>query len=268
MAAAPSIPAARREFREQDHSYWLNGQRVWSVTQILEESGVVDYSVIPPATRNMALKRGSAVHHLTYLDDMGGVDGMALVQTLERSGLMEPANALSGRVVNLGALVQSVAHMAELDDRGRLNEAKLSANLSPYLTVHRQLRAYRKAWRGFTETYEFVPDDGGLEERVWNDGRLYAGTLDARGRIRGGRRIIGDKKTNKAESWVRIQLAAYAGTFQDPRSYERVCIELHADGTHEAFFFPVVDWHHEFNEFLYLLEGLRIRAKYKGLKLR
>jgi len=266
MATAAKPPL--REFREQDHTYWLNGQRVWSVTQILEESGVVDYSVIPPATRNMALKRGSAVHRLTYLDDLGGINGAELTRTLERSGLMDPAAAMSQRVVNAGALYESVLRMAELDDKGRLNEARLSANLSPYLAVHRQLRSFRKAWRGFITRYEFVPDDGGLEERVWHDGYLYAGTLDARGRIKGGRRIIGDKKTNKAESWVRIQLAAYAGTFRDPRVYERVCIELHADGTHDAYFFPVADFHHEFNEFLYLLEGLRIRAKYKGLKLR
>ena len=65
-------------FDETRHLYTLDGRPLLSVTQILERSGIVDYSFLPPATRNMALARGSAVHLATALDDEGDLDEAAL----------------------------------------------------------------------------------------------------------------------------------------------------------------------------------------------
>lgn len=61
-------------FDAELHQYSLDGQILPSVTQVLEACGVVDYSYLPPATRRMALGRGSAVHSATQFDDEGDLD--------------------------------------------------------------------------------------------------------------------------------------------------------------------------------------------------
>lgn len=65
-------------FDETRHIYTLDGRVLPSVTGILEAAGLIDYSFIPPATRNMALARGSAVHLATAIDDEGDLDFEAL----------------------------------------------------------------------------------------------------------------------------------------------------------------------------------------------
>lgn len=65
-------------FDETRHIYTLDGRVLPSVTGILEAAGLIDYSFIPPATRNMALARGSAVHLATAIDDVGDLDYDAL----------------------------------------------------------------------------------------------------------------------------------------------------------------------------------------------
>ena len=55
-------------FDESTHTYTLDGYRLPSVTQVLERTGIVDYSFIPPRIRDMALERGSAVHAAIALD--------------------------------------------------------------------------------------------------------------------------------------------------------------------------------------------------------
>jgi hypothetical protein len=62
------------QFDERTHTYTLDGSTLPSVTEILEAAGLVDYSFIPPATRQMALDRGSAVHQATAFDDEGDLD--------------------------------------------------------------------------------------------------------------------------------------------------------------------------------------------------
>ena len=57
------------------HIYKLaTGEALPSVTQILEASGVIDYSALPNNTRNMALQRGSFVHEAIHLDMQGELD--------------------------------------------------------------------------------------------------------------------------------------------------------------------------------------------------
>ncbi len=56
------------------HRYSLDGKVLPSVTQVLEDVGIIDYSGIPWDTRQMALTRGSNVHLATQLDDEGDLD--------------------------------------------------------------------------------------------------------------------------------------------------------------------------------------------------
>ena len=66
---APSAAAVDRiEFRADDHTYWLDGRRVYSVTQILEHwSGMQD---VPDEILIPAAQRGTNVHEATHLDDL------------------------------------------------------------------------------------------------------------------------------------------------------------------------------------------------------
>lgn len=61
-------------FDSEIHEYKWNGVVVPSVTQILEAQGIIDYSFLPPSTREMALERGSMVHQYTQYDDEADLD--------------------------------------------------------------------------------------------------------------------------------------------------------------------------------------------------
>jgi hypothetical protein len=60
-------------FDEAAHIYRWAGAIVPSVTQVLEDVGIVDYSRIPGETRERALARGSRVHAATAMEDVSGV---------------------------------------------------------------------------------------------------------------------------------------------------------------------------------------------------
>lgn len=58
-------------FDAASHTYYWCGVRVPSVTQVLEDVGIIDYSHIPEPIRRHALDRGSAVHLATRYSDEG-----------------------------------------------------------------------------------------------------------------------------------------------------------------------------------------------------
>lgn len=61
------------EFIESSHEYYVNGVRMPSVTQIIEDS-CNDLSMIPKRILADACARGTIVHKLTELDDYGTLD--------------------------------------------------------------------------------------------------------------------------------------------------------------------------------------------------
>ena len=66
------------EFREADHSYWLSGRRMESVTEILSSSGIADYRWSNEET----MTRGKYVHTATEMIDRGTLDWTILDDTL------------------------------------------------------------------------------------------------------------------------------------------------------------------------------------------
>ena len=72
--AANSAKVPAFTFDEARHFYFLDTVRLVSVTEVLERAGLVDYSFLPPNIRDMALRRGSAVHQATAFDDEGDLD--------------------------------------------------------------------------------------------------------------------------------------------------------------------------------------------------
>ena len=69
-------------FDPDSHLYRVDGIIVPSVTQVLEDVGIVDYSRLPGSTREMALRRGSAVHAACHYDDEGDLDETQLAEEI------------------------------------------------------------------------------------------------------------------------------------------------------------------------------------------
>jgi hypothetical protein len=196
------MPSYRLDFDDELHIYTVNGQAKTSVTQALEGAGIIDYSHIPPATRQMALERGRRVHLATQFDDEGDYE------------------------------------------EGSFGE----------------LEGFVQAWRRFRREMRF--DATLIEFRGYNPMGDYCGTLDREGTWRDGERVLIDIKTNQAEDWVRMQLAAYAAFRPDPRALLRVCVELHADGTYDARrIYTGADQQRHFGEFLACLTTFRLKQE-------
>lgn len=57
-------------FEAETHTYWYEGRKIPSVTQILKGVGIIDDSWFTEESRT----RGSYVHEATHLDDIGTLD--------------------------------------------------------------------------------------------------------------------------------------------------------------------------------------------------
>jgi hypothetical protein len=198
---------AALSFNPELHEYRADGLVIPSVTQVLEDCGIVNYDCIPLPVREMAKDRGSKVHIATHLDD-----------------------------------------------ENDLSEESVSPGLIPFLM----------AWRNFRMDTGFTPSL--IEYRSLNETYRYAGTLDRTGSFpsTAGGTVLCDIKCNKAEWWVRVQLSAYAAFFQHPRTYRRICVELHADETYKLYEFHSRDWFEDFNVFLAALSVYNAKRKYTG----
>jgi hypothetical protein len=66
--------SAEFEFDPVRHEFWQNGHRKPSVTQVLAMAGICDFSCVDAELREYSMKRGTAVHWLTQLEDEGGLN--------------------------------------------------------------------------------------------------------------------------------------------------------------------------------------------------
>jgi hypothetical protein len=82
-------------YDDSDHSYWLDGQQVPSITQMIERAGLVDSTWLTQASR----ERGTAVHALTASYDLGAIERPAscsspykgyLLAHVKAVGIMRP----------------------------------------------------------------------------------------------------------------------------------------------------------------------------------
>lgn len=73
--AAPRRSPSRLEFQEAGHRYFVDGEPVPSVTQVLEAAGLgVDYAAVPPAVLIHARERGRHVDACCDLLDQDDLD--------------------------------------------------------------------------------------------------------------------------------------------------------------------------------------------------
>lgn len=69
-------------FDPESHTYSLDGECLPSVTEVLSDVGIIDYSHIPEPTREMALERGRAVHLATQFEDEGDLSEGSITEDL------------------------------------------------------------------------------------------------------------------------------------------------------------------------------------------
>lgn len=189
------------------------------------------------------------------------VDGVVIpsvTQILEAVGIIDyshipPADrewALErGRMVHL---------YTQYDDEGTLDDSAVDPRIRPYL----------EAWRAFRRDTGLILDKiNGVEKRVYSRSHGYAGTLDRIGILaRGIKTVLVDIKTNKAEPWVKLQLAAYAGAVgPPPLQITRVCVELRDDETYRVLTFSGANFNADFADFLGALRTMRWLQKMKRI---
>ena len=120
-----------------------------------------------------------------------------------------------------------VHKILELYDSGTLDYDSVDERLQPYIV----------AWRKFLDDTGFKVNQEEIEMRVFNDERLYAGTLDRVGMIlaperRGEIKSILDIKTGSVIDWdVGLQLSAYQqaynlGKISADRAIGRISVKL------------------------------------------
>jgi hypothetical protein len=53
-------------FRPEDHTYWVSGRLYVSVTQVLQQLGLIRFDGIPPSVLDAAKERGTVVHQAVH----------------------------------------------------------------------------------------------------------------------------------------------------------------------------------------------------------
>lgn len=211
------------------HEYCWNGVRVPSVTEILDDVGIVDYSSIPFGVREMALQRGSDVHAATHFDDENDLEFD------EELWLSNP-----------------IGYEREYQRTGR--------GVAPTRA------GYVAAWRKFRRETGFIPDL--IEHKGYNEAYGFAGTLDRMGtyQVKGDAQadILIDIKCGDAPQWTRLQLAAYASFFQSPRRFTRIAVELHKDNNYRLFRWEGKDWLADFAAFTSCLLVYRMKREFNA----
>lgn len=210
------------------HEYYWNDVRVPSVTEILDDVGIVDYTSIPFAVRKMALQRGSDVHTATHYDDENDLEFD------EELWLANP-----------------IGYEREYQRTGR--------GVAPTRA------GYVAAWRKFRRETGFTPEL--IEHKGYNEAYGFAGTLDRMGTMIVGDKTIEvllDIKCGDAPGWTRIQTASYASFFQSPRRFTRVAVELHKDNNYRLFRWEGKDWQADFNAFVACLSVYQMKREFNA----
>src|SRR5450755_210227 len=61
-------------FDPEHHIFTKDGERVYSITQVLAQAGICDFSFVAEELRLYSMKRGTSVHWLTQLEDEGALN--------------------------------------------------------------------------------------------------------------------------------------------------------------------------------------------------
>lgn len=142
------------DFRESDHTYWLDGKKVPGVTSILKPLYVGDFKFVKDDILEYKSELGKAVHRAVELHVKGGLDYSTVVEPVlplfdgylkfER----ESGFKMTGSELRVYSQIYGYAGTCdlagELNGKHVLIDAKTTAVLSPAVAL--QLAAYREAY--------------------------------------------------------------------------------------------------------------------------
>lgn len=177
-----------------------------------------------------------------------GIPVPSVTQVLAGVGLIDysflPAEARE-EYLRRGTAVHLACQFA---DDGDLDEASIDPAVAGYLS----------AWQAFRHQTGFTSHLN--EQRVFHKHYRYAGTPDRVGEI-GQVPYILDLKSGYSPDWVPYQLAAYAGTFEQPMRYRRLSVALREDGSYKTFEFPCKEYVGDFHVFLAALTIFNLKRR-------
>lgn len=182
-------PAATQEFtfREEDHTYWLDGQRLPSVTEILNEwilvniygseyyINTVNGTTVDKETFEAAGDFGRAVHKAAQYILMGGLDWTALNPALvpcvkQFAKWVEDYNvrpvmvetALFSKSMGVAGTPDIFCHIKGTTQLVQPDlKTGMSAMVGPQTAIYSELYRLHAKYKGFIKRYELkLPKDG------------------------------------------------------------------------------------------------------------
>jgi hypothetical protein len=140
-------------FNAEDHSYYLDGVRLPSVTQILRGVGLIDFSHVPPERLEASMKFGTAVHRACELYDFNNLDEASLDPALRpyldawikcRKDTMMIIEAIEEKVVSVKYRFAGMLDRRVVMDKCGILDIKTSVDISPATKL--QLAGYELAY--------------------------------------------------------------------------------------------------------------------------
>jgi len=132
--------------------------------------------------------------------------------------------------------------------------------LDPASEIDGEIAGYVGAAIQFYRDAQFEPHL--VEFRNYHRTYRYAGTLDRTGLLAGKQRAIVDFKTGLVMPGHALQLAAYLAMLENPRSYRRLAVELHDDGTYKVHEYDPAAQREDFDTFLAALRCWRFNQRH------
>jgi hypothetical protein len=181
------------------------------------------------------------------------IDGrtiLSVTKILELSGVIDYSR-IPWDIREFALARGSAVHLAtQYLDQGVLAEDSLDRSISGYVDAWKRFRS-ETGWENLL-----------VEFRGYHRAHDYAGTADRIGWFPGqdDHLAVLDIKTGSAPGWVALQLAAYSD-FVAHATYDRVSVELHADGSYRIRSYPVQDRRRHLADFLACRRVIQLRGE-------
>lgn len=128
------------KFRESDHTYWLGGKQLISVTQLMKKHGLsADYSAVKADVLNAKAERGSLIHkeieEYINCDAEGFTDELDAFKTLMRERQITPTES--------EVIVHDDLVAGTIDVIGRCPSGRIIADVKTTSTLHRDALSWQ-----------------------------------------------------------------------------------------------------------------------------
>ena len=186
----------------------------------------------------------------THTYSVNGEDLPSVTQILKASRLIDYSMIPQEYLQMAARRGREVHQTLDLLDNGLFDDAEMNPEIAGYV----------EAARRFYRDTQFEVHLS--EYRNYHRAHRYAGTLDRTGLMAGRQRTIADFKTGLVLPGHALQLAAYLAMLENPRSYRRLAVELHDDGTYKVHEYDGAAQRDDFETFLAALRCWRFNQRH------